>query len=124
MSGARPSTVASYVCDELNGCVASTTPGSYATNGECYLNCPADHIYPVSKTVWRAADFGLDNDPHSTRPRPPRHSAAKVAQTSTNPHHVPSYVDTFCGARPLQAPWRGDAHLNVSLRQTPDYPRM
>lgn len=124
MSGVRPSTVQSYVCDEYNGCVAASRNGMYATNGECYLNCPADHAIPVSKHVWRAADFNLDADPASTRPQPPLHSALKVAQTGTNPHAVPSYVDTFCTAHPLQTPWRGDQHLNIALRKTPDYPRM
>ena len=124
MSGVRPSTIKSYVCDEYNGCVAATHGGMYSTNGECYLNCPADRAIPTSKTVWRAADFHLNNDPASTRPAPTRLSALKVAQTSAHPTHVPSYVDTFCGPDPLNQPWRGDKHLNISLRATPDYPRM
>lgn len=118
MSGVRPSTVSSYVCDQLNGCVPATRGGQYSTNGECYLNCPADHKYPVSKRVWRAADFGLDFDPHSTRPQPPMLSAAKVASTAAHPTKVPSYVDTFCGANPEVSPWRGDSHLNLSFRPT------
>jgi len=111
MSRSRQSTVASYICDEYNGCVPSTSSGMYQTNGPCHLNCPSDTVVPVSKKIWRAVDFGLDNDPASTRPAPPRMTAAKAASKT-----VPSYHDTFCGPHALETPWRGDAHLNISLR--------
>lgn len=124
MSGVRPSTIQSYVCDEYNGCVPATRNGMYATNGECHLNCPADDLYPTSKRVWRAADFHLGVDPASTRPTPPLHSALKVAHSVTKPHAIPSYVDTFCTATPRQTPWRGDKHLNISLRKTPYYSQL
>lgn len=122
-------TFPSYTCDEYNGCVPSLHNGQYQTQGQCMLNCPADNAIPASNDVWRVVDYGLDNDPHSTRPKKPLLSSLKAVQSmniaSNNirgaqaPSSNSSYTRAFCGPDPMNRPWRGDANLNISLRPTP-----
>lgn len=125
MSGPFPS----YTCDEYNGCVPSLRNGQYQNQGQCMLNCPTDGVLATSNTIWRVTDFGLDNDPHSTRPIKILMSAQKALQAMNNAENVvrgshassthTSYTKTFCGIDPMNTPWRGDARLNISLRPSP-----